>query len=206
MLDRRAGRSSSWAMPPILVALAALAALFAPPAHASPEAAWTALAHGHGIALVRHATAPGTGDPAGFRLEDCATQRNLSDIGRDEARRLGEAFRRRGVPVGRVLSSRWCRSLETARIAFGPEVAGDAALDSFFADRAAADPRTAAARAVIAAREPGRALVLVTHHVNIIALTGVAPRSGEMVVVRPEGEGLVVVGRVPVEALAADAL
>lgn len=167
---------------------------------ASPDAAWAALADGSGIALIRHATAPGGGDPPGFRLDDCSTQRNLSEEGRAEARRLGAAFRARGI-APKALSSRWCRSLETARLAFGEAVAPEPALDSFFSDRGAAAARTAAARRLIAAHPPGRALALVTHHVNILALAGVAPRSGEMVVVRPEGDVLAVVGRVPVEAL-----
>ncbi|WP_374450248.1 histidine phosphatase family protein [Stella sp.] len=186
----------------ILLALAALATLLAASAaRASPDAAWAALADGSGIALVRHATAPGAGDPPGFRLDDCTTQRNLSDAGRAEARRLGAAFRQRGIAVGRVLSSRWCRSLETARLAFGDAVAPEPALDSFFADRSAGDARTAAARRLIAGRSPGRPLVMVTHHVNIIALAGIAPQSGEMIVVRPDGDRLAVVGRVPPAAL-----
>ena len=74
--------------------------------------------------LLRHAvTTPGVGDPPGMRLEDCSSQRNLTDEGRAEARRLGTAFRERGIPVQRLLSSPWCRCLETARLAFGsPEV------------------------------------------------------------------------------------
>ena len=72
------------------------------------------------VVLVRHAiTTPGVGDPPAFRLDDCATQRNLTDEGRGDARRLGEAFRARGIPVARVLSSPWCRCLETGRLAFG---------------------------------------------------------------------------------------
>lgn len=187
-------------LPPLLLGLAALILLVPSVARASPEAAWAALADGSGIALIRHAYAPGVGDPPGFRLDDCATQRNLSEVGRAEARSLGAAFRRRGIAVGAVLSSRWCRSLETARLAFGDAVQAEPALDSFFADRTAAPARTAAVRRLIAARQPGRALVLVSHHVNIIDLAGVAPRSAEMVVVRPEGDALAVVGRVPVEA------
>jgi phosphohistidine phosphatase SixA len=63
---------------------------------------------------MRHAvTTPGVGDPAGFRLDDCSTQRNLTDAGREDARRVGGTFRTRGIPVGRVLSSPWCRCLET---------------------------------------------------------------------------------------------
>ncbi len=184
----------------IRILLWAAALLSAPAALASPDAAWQALATGEGVALVRHATAPGIGDPSGFRVDDCATQRNLSDAGRDEARRLGEGFRRRAIVVERVLSSRWCRSLETARGAFGELVVAEPALDSFFADRSGADRQTAAVRALIAARAPGAALVLVTHDVNIRALSGVSARSGEVVVVRPDGDRLVVVGRIPPEA------
>ena len=80
------------------------------------EAAWQALAAGGHIAVMRHATAPGVGDPEGFRLEDCSTQRTLSEKGRGEARRIGEAFRARGVDVDDVYSSRWCRCLETAEL------------------------------------------------------------------------------------------
>lgn len=65
------------------------------------------------------ATEPRIGDPPGFQLDDCATQRNLSEAGREEARRIGAAFRARGIPIGRVLSRRWCRCLETAGLAFG---------------------------------------------------------------------------------------
>ncbi|HIK16487.1 MAG TPA: histidine phosphatase family protein [Leptolyngbyaceae cyanobacterium M33_DOE_097] len=68
------------------------------------------------VAVMRHAIAPGTGDPGNFRLGDCQTQRNLSETGRQQARRLGQLLRDRQVPVTRVLSSQWCRCLETARL------------------------------------------------------------------------------------------
>src|SRR5512141_654229 len=74
------------------------------------DAVWDALRGGGKIVVLRHAsTEPGLGDPPGFRLDDCATQRNLSEAGRAEARRIEAAFVRRAVPVARVLSSRWCR-------------------------------------------------------------------------------------------------
>jgi broad specificity phosphatase PhoE len=96
---------------------------------------WSALARGGTVALIRHARAPGTGDPAGFRLDACSTQRNLSEDGRAQAGRLGQAFRDNAVPVGRVLSSRWCRALDTARLAFGDRTEPFPDLDSFFSDR-----------------------------------------------------------------------
>src|SRR5258707_2483073 len=84
--------------------------------------AWAALVKGGHVALIRHGNAPpGYGDPPGFKIDDCATQRNLDEKGRTQARVLGEAFRRHAVPADRILSSPWCRCLETARLmAVGP--------------------------------------------------------------------------------------
>jgi phosphohistidine phosphatase SixA len=164
---------------------------------AAAQAGWTALRAG-AIALVRHANAPGVGDPATMRLEDCATQRNLDEAGRVHARRIGAAFRDAGVSVGSVLSSRWCRTLETADLAFPGRVRAHAAFDSFFSTPAHADGRTAEARRVLNEwRGPG-ALVIVTHQVNVTALTGVVPRSGEIVVVDMSARGLSVVVRMEV--------
>src|SRR5215510_13469411 len=83
---------------------------------------WDALRAGEHVALVRHAgTVGGSGDPPGFKLDDCSTQRNLTLKGRNEARRLGEMFRVQEVPVARVLSSQWCRCIETlALMGFSP--------------------------------------------------------------------------------------
>jgi broad specificity phosphatase PhoE len=76
--------------------------------------------------LLRHATTtPGFGDPPGFRLDNCVTQRDLTEAGREESRRLGVVFRAREIPVARVRSSRWCRCLETARLAFGSADPGE---------------------------------------------------------------------------------
>ena len=164
---------------------------------AGEPAGWEALRAG-AIALIRHANAPGVGDTSTMRLGDCATQRNLDETGRVHARRIGAAFRAAGVTVGSVLSSRWCRTLETAELAFPGRVHAHAAFDSFFSTPARGDARTAEARHVLEDwRGPG-ALVVVTHQVNVTALTGVVPRSGEIVVVDMSARGLSVVVRMEV--------
>ncbi|MGJ7459115.1 histidine phosphatase family protein [Halomonas sp. RA08-2] len=159
-------------------------------------AAWRALAQGGHVALMRHALAPGVGDPLGFRLEECDTQRNLSSEGREQARGVGERFREQGIVVGAVYASRWCRALETAQLLGLGEVVPTPALDSFFRDRGEADIRTSAVRALIHDWDGEGALVLVTHQVNITALVGGGIGSGEIVVVRPQEEGLTLVGRI----------
>ena len=178
-----------------LVALAVVGSLASCRAIAN-EAAWNALRAGGVVALMRHARAPGVGDPPNFMLDDCATQRNLSAAGRAQARRIGEAFRARGVHVDRVLSSAWCRSLETARLAFGrAEVV--APLNSFFGERKDEPDRTRQVSAAIAAwRGPG-VLALVTHQVNITALTREFPQEGEILVLQPGRGGFQLVGRIP---------
>lgn len=143
--------------------------------------------------LLRHARAPGTGDPPGFRLGDCATQRNLDAAGREQARGIGARLREAGVGA-RVFSSAWCRTRETAELlGLGP-VETLPALNSFFGDGGEGPEQTAAVRRFLRShgQEP---LILVTHQVNVTALTGVFPGDGEMVVMRPGPDGHVVVGR-----------
>jgi phosphohistidine phosphatase SixA len=157
---------------------------------------WAALAEG-GVALLRHAIAPGGGDPPGMRLDDCATQRTLSDAGRDQARAIGAAFRARGIAAADVASSAWCRARETAELlALGP-VRHERALNSFFG-RSATEAERAGMLALVAGwRGPG-ARVLVTHQVNITLVTGIIPPSGGAVVLRPDGAGgFAQVGRLP---------
>ena len=152
--------------------------------------AWAELARPGAIVLFRHATAPGVGDPAGFKADDCSTQRNLDERGRAEARRLGERFRSRKILVGAVLSSRWCRTRETARLAFGDQVRDEPAFNSFFRlPPEGKEAQTAQARAVLQRWKGPGALVVVTHQVNISALTGSGAASGEGVVVRPAADG-----------------
>jgi phosphohistidine phosphatase SixA len=182
----------------LLALLAQVASLLWSGTASASEAAWNALEAGGTVALLRHARAPGVGDPDGFRLGDCATQRNLSAEGRDQSRRIGSAFRERGIAVGRILSSRWCRARDTARLAFGDGTEPFPPLDSFFADREQRDRQTRAVRETVQdwSGENG-VLVLVTHQVNITALTGVFPAEGEIVVLRPRpGDGFDIVGRV----------
>jgi broad specificity phosphatase PhoE len=167
----------------------------------SDEALWTALRAGGLALLLRHAaTEPGVGDPPGYRLGDCATQRNLSAEGRAQARRIGRTLAERGVAISEVLSSRWCRCLDTAKLAFPAlPVEEFAALDSFFERREDEKERTAAALARIAAIAAPANVVLVTHQVNIVALTGEAARVGEVFVVRPSSPSLKVVGRLQLD-------
>jgi phosphohistidine phosphatase SixA len=178
--------------------LAALMALLSHPplpAQAGDANAWSALRDG-AIVLFRHAEAPGGGDPPGFRLDDCSTQRNLGADGRAQARRIGEQFRGRRIAVGGVLTSQWCRTRETAELAFPGRPRDDPNFNSFFGDAAREPAQTAAALATLSRwRGPG-VLVVVTHQVNIRALAGVSPASGEGVIVRPQGERIEVIARI----------
>jgi broad specificity phosphatase PhoE len=178
---------------PVLLAVLLAALTTCLPARAGDD--WAAVKSGTAV-LFRHALAPGVGDPPGFLLGDCSTQRNLSDEGRAQARRLGKAFTAQSIRVGAVWSSLWCRTRETADIAFPQRRLDQPAFNSFFGQPDAAPEQTQAARALLSQwRGPG-VLVVVTHQVNITALTGVVPASGEGVVVRPTAQGLEVVGRV----------
>jgi phosphohistidine phosphatase SixA len=167
------------------------AVMAAPPLDA---AAWDQLQPGS-ILLIRHANAPGISDPDGFKLNDCASQRNLDDNGRAQARRIGEQLRRHGVKVTAVLTSQWCRTRDTAELAFPGLVRDDANFNSFYEASALEKPQTAAALATLSAwRGPG-VLVVVSHQVNITAVTGIYPASGEGVVLRPKPGGVEVLTR-----------
>jgi len=164
---------------------------------ADEAAAWQALRAGGCALLMRHAqTEPGIGDPPGFRLHDCRTQRNLSAAGRAQAQRFGERLRGAGVRIDEVRSSQWCRCLDTARLAFPAlPVQPFAPLNSFFDDRRTEPEQSAAVRRYLAALGAHTAL-LVTHQVNISALTGEFAAMGDAVVVRAAAEGaLRVLGR-----------
>ncbi len=162
----------------------------------SPQSASGNLATEGSIVLFRHAMAPGVGDPENFQLGNCSTQRNLSAAGRAQAKALGDRMRAAGVAVTQVLSSHWCRTLETAELAFPGQARSEVLFDSFFTDQRRADPQTDKARALLLKwRGPG-VLVVVTHQVNITQLTDVYSSSGEGVIVRPESGELAVVGRI----------
>ena len=140
---------------------------------------------GH-VTLMRHAIAPGFGDPPEFVLEDCRTQRNLSATGRAQAQRIGELLRKNGIQEARVFSSQWCRCLETARLLELGEVEPLPILNSFFQASHLGDPQTRQLREWLSSQDLSQPLLLVTHQVNITALTGVYPSSGELVVLRRE--------------------
>lgn len=179
-----------------LALIVVAAALASPPATA--QDLWQALAGGGHVVLMRHALAPGTGDPENFRLGDCATQRNLSAEGRAQARQLGVRFRSHGITAVRIFSSQWCRCRETAELlGLGP-VRELPLLNSLFGQSSLAESQTLELRRFIAAIGPDQPThILVTHQTNIRHLTGLNTPSAGMVVVRPTRDGLTVLGTLP---------
>jgi phosphohistidine phosphatase SixA len=172
-------------LPLTLLVLVALA----PTRAAADDSVWELLRGGAQVVLMRHTiTTPGVGDPLGFRLDDCSTQRNLTDAGREDARRVGAAFRERSIPVGRVLSSPWCRCLETSRLAFGKAEIW-APLSNLFGNRANEPEQMRALREMAGRRSTGGNLLLVTHGSVVQPLTGIQPATGELVVLTPDGAG-----------------
>ncbi len=173
-------------------------AVAAAPAAASLEDAVKALQQDGRILLIRHAqTEPGTGDPANFTIGDCATQRNLDHRGRADAQRLGAALR--DVRFGKALSSAWCRCTETAALMLASagqanvEVETFEPLNSFYEDRAPRERRVREATAAAAAWQGPGALLMSTHMVNILGMTGRSLRSGGFLVLEPEGESFRIV-------------
>jgi broad specificity phosphatase PhoE len=158
-------------------------------ARADDAALWALLQGGGQVVLLRHAaTTAGVGDPPGFALDDCSTQRNLSEQGRRDAQRLGKVLRQRRVPVARVLSSPWCRCLDTARLVFGRKAQVEPALGNLFGRPERTTEQVAELRRLVRRAEGGN-LFMVTHGSTTSALTGVSPAQGEMVVLRPLAGG-----------------
>jgi broad specificity phosphatase PhoE len=151
-------------------------------AHAD-ESVWEAVRAPGSVIVLRHSYAPGSFDPPDARLDDCSTQRNLDETGRAQARRLGEAFRARGISVGRVLSSPRCRCLDTARLAFG-KVEAWTVLQGALRDADLRRRLLISVREAIAAHREGPPLVLVTHGSVVSDLTGLDVRMGAFVVLR----------------------
>lgn len=139
---------------------------------------------GH-ILMIRHALAPGYGDPANFQIGDCSTQRNLDDRGREQATATGKMLRSKGIASARVYSSQWCRCYETAELlALGP-VAELPALNSFFELTQNREPHLKALRKFIAKQPPdGELVILVTHFVTVSAIAGEGVSSGEGVLIK----------------------
>ncbi len=166
--------ATAWLLP------LAAAAQAAAPADASALLA----ADGH-VLLIRHANAPGVGDPPQLKLGDCSTQRNLDEAGRAQARALGDALRAKGLRAGAVWTSPWCRTRDTAALAFPatPARVVPAAGSTFEQPERRAEQAEALRRQLLAWRGPG-VLVVVTHQVVITALTGGWAASGEAVLLR----------------------
>lgn len=171
-------------------------------APAADDALWGLLRGGGQVVLIRHAaTDMSQRDQVGAPLADCARQRNLTDEGRDDARRINQVFRARGIPVGKVLSSAYCRCLETAQLGFGSAEAW-LPLQSAIRNPEIQAERTAQIRALAGERPTGGNLILVTHQFTIRAVTGVAVVEGEMLVVTPRGAGqFEIAGRITPEDL-----
>jgi phosphohistidine phosphatase SixA len=152
------------------------------------EGLWSLMKEGGLVVLMRHATTtPGIGDPPGMKVDDCATQRNLTDEGRRHARAIGEAWRAHGVQPDRVISSPLCRCLETARLAFGRVDESQPVTHAGLEPEPARQVREM--RAIATTKHRGSIIVLVSHGSTISAVTGILPEPGEMMIVRPLGEG-----------------
>jgi phosphohistidine phosphatase SixA len=152
------------------------------------------------VLLLRHTLAPGVGDPENFKLNDCSTQRNLSEVGRQDAKEVGEWIKRRQIQIFRVESSRWCRAKETAQLLNLGKVKLNKNLDSLFEESDITNhPATKKVRQqILDHRNKVGLLILVGHYVNIGAITGVGVDSGEGVLVRADSKGAIkVVGLTP---------
>ncbi len=167
------------------VVIFSLWASFAVSAQSAPQqAAIDALKAGGHVLLLRHAqTVPGVGDPPNFKLNDCATQRNLSEAGRVQAKRLGESLSAQALRFSRTLTSQWCRCRDTAKL-ISNNVEDFPALNSFFNERNTEPAQTRNVHERAKRLPAKESWLMVTHQVNITALTGVSPAMGEGVVVR----------------------
>ena len=156
---------------------------------------WQALRAPGAVVLMRHALAPGTGDPAHFDVARCETQRNLDARGRAQAQAIGQMLAARSIQFDQVFSSQWCRCRDTAQLLALGQVQEHPALNSFFQNYGAEAAQTQATMRLVQ-ENAGKRLLLVTHQVNIRALTGVGARSGEMIVAQLREGRLQVTGRV----------
>ena len=156
------------------------------------EQAWKIAKEGDKIILIRHSLAPGGGDPAGFKIDDCKTQRNLNRAGINQSKKIGKLFKQNKVPVDQVLSSQWCRCKDTAKYAFG-NFKEFTALNSTFQspyDQNEAKQLRNLYSFVKDWDSNGKNLVLVTHYSIITTVTNAVPSSGELVITNKNFEVL----------------
>lgn len=151
-----------------------------------------ALQDGQHILLMRHADAPGFGDPPNYRLDQCNTQRNLGDLGKKQAKMIGEWLNKQGIVQAQVFSSPWCRCIDSARLLNKGDVTVEPALGSFFDNMTKADIQTQNLSKFISEilkKNSQNPIIMVTHHVNIQALTGQIVSSGGIVLVKVDSQG-----------------
>lgn len=176
-----------------LAALGTVPAALSQPADPLVDSSWVErLSRPDHLMLMRHALAPGVGDPSDFKHGKCHTQRNLNEQGRDQARVIGTWLKSRGVHTAQVFSSPWCRCVDTAQgLGLGP-VMVESALGSFFGTPQQRQTQTRSLEAFVIkalARKKTAALILVSHHVNIEAYSGQVLNSGEMLVAQVDSNG-----------------
>ena len=157
--------------------------LFTSQLNASDQA-WNITQEGNKIILIRHSLAPGGGDPAGFKIGDCKTQRNLSKKGINQSKKIGKLFKKNKVPIDQVLSSQWCRCKDTAKYAFG-NYKEFTALNSTFQSPYNKNEEKQLKELYNYVKKwngSGKNLVFITHYSIITAVTNAVPSSGEIVV------------------------
>ena len=166
-----------------LLLKALIISLFSIHSHSS-EQNWKPAQEGNKIILIRHSLAPGGGDPAGFKINDCKTQRNLNRVGIKQSKKIGKLFKKNKVLIDQVLSSQWCRCKDTAQYAFG-DYKEFTALNSTFQspyDKNETKQLKELYNFVSKWDGKGKNLVLVTHYSIITAITNAVPSSGEIVI------------------------
>ena len=148
------------------------------------EQAWNLAEEGDKIILIRHSLAPGGGDPPGFKIDDCKTQRNLNRKGINQSKKIGKLFKKNKVPVDQVLSSQWCRCKDTAKYAFGNFKEFTALNSTFQSPYNKNEPKQLKELYNFVKKWDGKGknLVLVTHYSIITAVTNAIPSSGEIVI------------------------
>jgi len=150
------------------------------------------LSDGQHVLLMRHADAPGFGDPAGYQLDQCATQRNLGDYGKKQAALIGVWLKQQGISSANVMSSPWCRCIDTAKLLNLGKVQIAPALGSFFDNMSLEKQQTKELEKLIQSTLKSNSktpIILVTHHVNIQAYTGKVVSVGDMVLVKVNQNG-----------------
>ena len=154
------------------------------PKYLLAEINWKPIQDGNKIIFIRHSSAPGGGDPPGFKLNDCSTQRNLDKVGIQQSISIGKLFKKKSIPVDKVLSSQWCRCKDTAKYAF-KDYQVFSALNSTFQspyDKNEKKQIKEIKDYVKNWKSNGKNLVMITHYSIITKMTDSTPSSGELII------------------------